>query len=88
MPERPPHSYEAVLSSRASTFLFEQPKHVQRLLLALIEKLANQPAQLGDYSFSDSTGRTVQAIRAGRFNVAYWADDPVKELRIVEIKTL
>jgi len=88
MPDRHPHSYEAVLSSGASAFLVEQPKQVQRSLLALIEGLAGQPAQLGNYSFQDSTGRSVQAIRMGRFNFTYWADHPVKELRIVEISIL
>jgi hypothetical protein len=88
MPEHPPNSYEAVLSSGASAFLVEQPKQVQRLLLSLIERLANQSAHFGDYSFADSTGRALQVTRVGRFSFTYWADDPVKELRIVEISIL
>jgi hypothetical protein len=88
MPKRVVHVYEPVLSSSAAAFLVEQSKRVQRSLIGLIERMAEHPAQLGEYSTKDSSGRTLQVLRAGKFTLTYWADDPVKELRIMEISVL
>jgi hypothetical protein len=61
---------------------------MQRLLIALIEKLAEHPAQLGDYQTMDSNGRILHVLRTGKFVLVYWPDDPTKDLRIVEIALL
>ena len=88
MPEHPFRAYEPVLSSNAAAFLVEQSKGVQRSLFGLIGQLAKQPGQSGSYSYKDSAGRTLQVAKVGKFTFSYWADDPVKELRIVEISIL
>lgn len=80
--------YEVVLSSGAAAFLVEQPKAVQRRLIALLRTLSMQPAQPGDYSVRDSTGRWLQVLRVGKFTFTFWPDDAVGELRIIEISLL
>lgn len=80
------YSYEPVLSSKAAGFLVSLPKTRQRKLITLLQQLAGNPAQSGDYSLSDDTGREVQFILIGDLLIAFWADDPVKELRIVDIE--
>lgn len=79
-------SYEPVLSSRAAEFLVSRSKARQRKLIKLLSQLAANPNQSGDYSLSDDTAREVQFILLGDLLVAYWADHPVKELRIVDIE--
>ena len=84
MPER--HSYEPVLSSKAAGFLLSLSKARQKKLVGLLYQLADSPAQIGDYSEADDSGRDVQFILIRDLLVAYWADHPVKELRIVDIE--
>ena len=84
MPER--KIYEPVLSSQAVAFLLALPKARQRKLVTLISQLAENPAQVGDYSLPDDVGREVQFLRVGDLVIAFWPDDAVKELRIVEIE--
>ena len=85
MHKRGRHAYEPVLAASAAAFLVEQPKQVQRSLIGLIGRLAENPARLGDYSTKDADGRALQVLRIGKFTVTYWTDDPVKELRIMDI---
>ena len=80
------HPYEPVLSSRAAAFLIALPKTRQRKLIGLLHQLADSPCQIGDYSEPDETGREVQFILVRDLLIAFWADHPVKELRIVDIE--
>ena len=86
MPER--KSYEPVLSSQAVAFLLALPKTRQRKLFQLISQLSENPVQVGDYSLPDDAGREVQFLLMGDLIVAFWPDDAVKELRIVEISEI
>ena len=79
-------SYEPVLSSKVADFLLSLSKARQKKLIGLLYQLAENPAQIGDYSEPDDTGRDVQFILIRDLMIAYWADDPVKELRIVDIE--
>jgi len=80
------HTYEPVLSSKAAAFLVSLSKVRQRKLIALLYQLAANPSQVGDYSEPDSCGRDVQFILVRDLLIAFWADHPVRELRIVEIQ--
>lgn len=82
------HSYEPVLSSKAADFLLSLSKPRQKKLIGLLYQLAGSPEQIGDYFESDDTGRDVQFILIRDLLVAYWADDAVKELRIVDIEEI
>jgi hypothetical protein len=81
-----PWAYEPVLSSKATAFVVGLAKIRQRRLLLLLEKLASNPHQLGDYSEPDQSGRAIQFILIGEFVIGFWADHPVKEFRIVDIE--
>ncbi len=80
------HAYEPVLSSKAADFLIALSKTRQKKLIALLYQLSGNPAQIGDYSEPDDSGRDVQFILIRDLLIAYWADHPVKELRIVDIE--
>lgn len=80
--------YEPVLSSKAAAFLEGLSKERQRRLIRLLFQLADNPHQIGDYCESDDTGRDVQFIRLRDRLIAFWPDDAVKELRIVDIEEI
>ena len=64
--------------------LLSKARH--RKLIALLYQFAGNPSLPGDYSEQDDAGRDVQFILIRDLLIAYWADHPVKELRIVEIE--
>jgi hypothetical protein len=80
-----PRPYDPVLSGAATTSLLALPKARQRVVGRLLFRLAETPAQPGDYSTTDESGRSVQHILVGEFHLSYWADHATRELRIVEI---
>ncbi|MCC5841617.1 MAG: hypothetical protein JJT96_15995 [Opitutales bacterium] len=77
--------YEPVLSSKATAALLGLPKVRQSELIAVIRQLAALPTHPGDYREKDHAGREVEYILAGDFVIGFWADNPVRELRIVEV---
>lgn len=79
-------AYEPVLSSKATAFFLGRSRSRQRRLILLLEKLADNPHQVGDYSEPDQSGRAIQFILVGDFVIGFWADHPVKEFRIVDIE--
>ena len=67
--------------------------HAQRMrsrqwLLDLFERLAEAPHSAGDYQVRDKTGRDHEVKIFGRWQVTFWCDAPVKELRIVRLDKL
>lgn len=80
------HSYEPVLSHKATALLISLPKARQRKLIGLLYQLSENPSQIGDYSEPDETGREVQFIFVRDLLIAFWADHAVRELRIVDIE--
>lgn len=80
--------YEPVLSSKAAAFLVGLSKERQRRLIRLLLQLADSPHQIGDYCGTDEVGRDVQFIRIRDQVIAFWPDDAVKELRIVDIEEI
>lgn len=66
-----PH-YEPVLSSRAIDFLIRLRRSKQETLVGLLQKLADNPKQLGDYSVKDNTGRDIQFMLVGDYVIGFW----------------
>ena len=54
----------------------------------MLLQLADNPHQIGDYCGRDEIGRDVQFIRIRDQVIAFWPDDAVKELRIVDIEEI
>jgi hypothetical protein len=55
-------------------------------LIGLLDQLADNPSQIGDYFEPDESGREVQFILVRDLLIAFWADHAVRELRIVDIE--
>jgi len=81
-------AYEPVLSSKAASFLVGLSKSKQRAVITLMFQLAEHPTQLGDYATREQSGRGIQHIFVGDWHFSFWADHPVRELRITEIDEL
>jgi mRNA-degrading endonuclease RelE of RelBE toxin-antitoxin system len=80
--------FEPILSTKAWESLRSLSKRRQEKLTRLIYQLANDPFRLGEYQTRDHTGRVLENLRLGDHIITYWADDPVKELRILDIHEL
>ncbi len=52
---------------------------------ALLEYLAGNPFDEGDYVASDSSGRECQVRIIGPYALFYWSDHAEKEVRIVDL---
>ena len=53
-----------------------------------VARATSAPHQVGDYGEPDETGREVQYIRIRDLLIAFWPDDAVKEIRIVDIEEI
>ena len=56
-----PFAYEAVLSSKAASFLVSLPRGRQKRLIDLLQKLAKNPNQVGDFVELDDHKREVHS---------------------------
>ena len=58
----------------------------QHLVMDFIRGLADNPHLPGDYTEQDETGRALEIKIVGRYAVTYWADHPVKEIKVVHVQ--
>lgn len=75
-----------VCSSAVLEIFAAANKSQREELLRIFQTLADNPYQCGDYVEKDLSGRGFQVKRFGHWLITFWLDDPVRELRIVEIK--
>jgi hypothetical protein len=61
------------------------PRRRQQKLLALCQKLADNPFTKSDYSIKDGDGRDIEHLLVEGFVIAYWMDHPVCKVMIVEV---
>ena len=54
-------------------------------LLGVFDSLTRDPFQRSSYLQKTLEGRELQVKRFGRWLVTYWLDQPVKEMRIVDV---
>ena len=54
-------------------------------IVSLINSLADDPFQEGDFAEHDGTGRLIYIKVLGRYTVRFWADHPVEEVKVVGI---
>ncbi|HEX4265459.1 MAG TPA: hypothetical protein VH597_14075 [Verrucomicrobiae bacterium] len=57
-------------------------------LLKIFKALAESPYQTGEWRQKTKSGGELQVKRFGKWLVSFWLDDPVLEIRIVDIKKL
>jgi len=53
--------------------------------MRFLESLPSDPFQKGDYQDRTPEGREVQVKVIGSHALVYWADQPVREVKIVDI---
>ena len=80
----PPH--RVFIAAEVIAFLKTCTRREQLLITRLFEELVNDPFRAGDYVERDETGRPIQVKIIGRYAVFFWADHPVKEVKIVDLK--
>jgi len=81
--------YKPVYSEEAlRQILALRPASVRHRILRRIEVLAGQPLTTGELEVFDETGRTNQMVLVSGYAITFWADHPVKELRIVDVTRL
>ena len=59
----------------------------RRVIAVFIDSLAADPSLSGDYSVQDSTGRVISIKVLGSYAVTFWADHPVREIKITDIRS-
>ena len=79
-------SYRVFIAMEVIAFLKTCRRPEQFLLTRLFEQLANDPFRAGDYVERDEIGRPIQVVIVGKYAVFFWADHPVKEVRVVDLK--
>lgn len=79
-------SYRYALDGDVAESILNLSARQRDELIRVFRSLADDPFQLGETSFADSSLRSIQKKRYGRWIISYWPDDPVKELRIVGVQ--
>jgi hypothetical protein len=54
-------------------------------ILAFLEALATDPFAEGDFIEKDGDGREVQVKILGQYALTFWADHPVREVKVTKI---
>ena len=78
------HSYS--IASDVAEIVLRLPSRQREELIRVFRFLASDPFHKGDTSFKDSSFREIQKKRFGKWVVAYWNDDPIREVRIVGLQ--
>jgi hypothetical protein len=65
-----------------------RPASLRLYVLKQIEIMADNPFAKGEFETVDSAGRKNQIKIFGTISITFWADHPVKELRVIDIRKL
>ena len=79
--------YELYLRNEVFEFLRRCRRGDRDGLLTLLRALANDPNRRGDFRERDRSGREIEVLIFRRYAVVYWADDAVKVLKVVDIRS-
>lgn len=61
----------------------------QRLeVFAILRRFLQSPNADGDWRTRDAGGRDIEVKVFGRWQITYWLDSPVWELRVVEVRRI
>jgi hypothetical protein len=80
------HEHKFVVDDAVLEYFLERPKREREDLLRIFKSLAASPYQRGEWIQRTSSGRELQVKRFRRWIVRYWLDDPVREVRIVDVE--
>jgi hypothetical protein len=79
-------NYGYVVDSDVFEEFLRLPVRQRERLVMIFQSLAGDPFQRGETSFHDSTDREIQKKLFNQWVISFWADDAVKEVRIVGIQ--
>jgi mRNA-degrading endonuclease RelE of RelBE toxin-antitoxin system len=79
-------TYRVFIAAEVITLLRSCPRREQQIFTRLFEELAKDPYRVGDYAERDEVGRPVQVLIVGGRAVYFWADHPVKEVKVVDLR--
>jgi hypothetical protein len=80
--------YRTVFSREAMEFAVQADAAVFGEIEAWVNRVERVPAARGDYTERDDDGRELQVVILDAAVITYWADDAVREVRVVRIKSL
>ena len=78
--------YAYSLRERAALAVLAASEDERRELLDVFDALARSPSRSGTEQVIDQAGRTNEVVYTAHFRVAYWADDAVREVRIMDVR--
>jgi hypothetical protein len=78
--------HKFVLDAIVVEFFAGRTKQEREDLLRIFASLASSPYQKGEWQQETNSCRALQVKRFGRWLVRYWLDDPVLEIRIVDVE--
>ena len=81
---------EYVLFMRSEAVEFYRSLHraEKDSLARFFDLLENYPTLKGETTEQDFVGRTVEVKFVGKLKVVYWADHPVKEIKVLKLERL
>ncbi len=79
-------AYRVFIAAEVISVLRTCPRREQQTVTRLFEELAKDPFRAGDYVERDEVGRPVQVLITGSRAICFWADHPVKEVKIVDLR--
>lgn len=77
-----------VVDDTVMGFFIERSKRERENLLKIFRTLADSPYQTGEWRQRTKSGRELQVKRFGKWLVSFWLNDPVLEVRIVDVKKI
>jgi hypothetical protein len=80
------HSF--VVDDRVMAVFAECSQREREELLKIFKSLAQSPYQKGEWRQKTKSGGELQVTRFGKWLISFWLDDPVLEVRIVDLKKL
>lgn len=75
-----------VVDDEVMAVFTECSKREREDLLKIFKALAESPYQMGEWQQKTKSGGELQVKRFGKWLVSFWLDDPVLEIRIVDVK--
>ena len=81
-------AHKFVLDDVVVEFFTDRTKKRAGAVAANFSSVAEDPYQKGEWIQRTAAGRVLQVKHSGRWLLRYWLDDPVLEIRVVDIEEL
>lgn len=77
--------WDYAASAQVVSFMARLSSRKRRQLLLALDRMAEHPPHDAPVAFVDRTGRSQRSWREGEFEILFWADFSIQELRITEV---